>query len=163
MGEQTEDDTSSANNYYVKETVLLLLSLSFQIGLHDIIETYVYPIGLAVSIMCLVATFLLYSFLPQLRDLTGKFILGICAFLATTLSLLLVQIFGRRDINVDQLTTGNNDFCSHVSVYSITQYHFRNEPSFQCGWNVVVSHLHGASCLEDHHEQVSLHQSHRWH
>ena len=30
-------------------------------------EEYIYPTGLALSMACLVATFLLYSFLPQLR------------------------------------------------------------------------------------------------
>jgi hypothetical protein len=48
-----------------------------------VIDHYVYPIGLSVSILCLILTFLLYSFLPQLRDLSGKFILGICTFQAS--------------------------------------------------------------------------------
>ena len=43
-------------------------------------EVYAYPIGLSISVLCLALTFLLYSFLPQLRDLSGKFILAICAF-----------------------------------------------------------------------------------
>ena len=46
-----------------------------------VFEDWVYPIGLSLSMACMVATFLLYSVLPQLRDLTGKFILGVCAFL----------------------------------------------------------------------------------
>ena len=41
---------------------------------------------------CLTLTFLLYSFLPQLRDLTGKFILGICSFLTTNYALRLVDV-----------------------------------------------------------------------
>jgi hypothetical protein len=69
--------------------------------------TYIYPIGLAVSMLCLITTFLLYSFLPQLRDLTGKFILGICTFLAVSFALLLVDLFGWRDPNVEQFVTGD--------------------------------------------------------
>ena len=41
---------------------------------------------------CLTLTFLLYSFLPQLRDLTGKFILGICSFLTTNYALRLIDV-----------------------------------------------------------------------
>ena len=48
--------------------------------------------GVAVSMSCLTLTFLLYSFLPQLRDLTGKFILGICSFLTTNYALRLVDV-----------------------------------------------------------------------
>ena len=44
------------------------------------------------SMSCLTLTFLLYSFLPQLRDLTGKFILGICSFLTTNYALRLVDV-----------------------------------------------------------------------
>ena len=51
-----------------------------QVDVQTVMETYAYPIGLSVSVLCLAITFLLYSFLPQLRDLSGKFILAICAF-----------------------------------------------------------------------------------
>ena len=54
--------------------------LLLQVDVQTVMENYVYPIGLCVSILCLIVTFLLYSFLPQLRDLSGKFILAICAF-----------------------------------------------------------------------------------
>ena len=56
--------------------------------------------------MCLIATFLLYSFLPQLRDLSGKFILGICTCLGIVFALLLVKLFGWKDPNVDMLFVG---------------------------------------------------------
>jgi hypothetical protein len=71
----------------------------------EIVETLVYPVGVAVSMGCLTLTFLLYSFLPQLRDLTGKFILGICAFLTANYALRLVDvnIFGFKDPNVEEL------------------------------------------------------------
>ena len=69
-------------------------------------DKYVYPIGLSVSMLCLVATFLLYSVLPQLRDLTGKFILGICLFTAIAFALILVEIFGWNDPNVDHFAAG---------------------------------------------------------
>ena len=57
-----------------------------------VMEDYVYPIGLCVSILCLILTFLLYSFLPQLRDLSGKFILAICAFQVSFFNLLKSQV-----------------------------------------------------------------------
>jgi hypothetical protein len=37
-----------------------------------VVENFVYPIGLSISLLSLILTFLLYCFLPQLRDLTGK-------------------------------------------------------------------------------------------
>merc|ERR1719468_484509 len=55
--------------------------------------------------MCFIMTFLLYSFLPQLRDLTGKFILGICSFLSMAFAAKLVDLFGWRDPNVERLTS----------------------------------------------------------
>ena len=58
----------------------------------EVVETVIYPIGVAVSMSCLTLTFLLYSFLPQLRDLTGKFILGICSFLTTNYALRLIDV-----------------------------------------------------------------------
>ena len=70
-----------------------------------VFREYIYPVGVAVSMACLVATFLLYSVLPQLRDLTGKFILGICATGLTALALTLIDVFGWKDANVDKVTT----------------------------------------------------------
>eukprot|EP00095_Tigriopus_kingsejongensis_P003478 maker-scaffold264_size232020-snap-gene-1.15 protein:Tk03478 transcript:maker-scaffold264_size232020-snap-gene-1.15-mRNA-1 annotation:"probable g-protein coupled receptor mth-like 5" len=73
--------------------------------LQSVVDDFVYPCGLAASILCLILTFLLYSFLPQLRDLTGKFILAICAFLSTTFALILVEQFGWKDPNVNKFVT----------------------------------------------------------
>ena len=70
-----------------------------------LMDHYIYPIGLSVSMMCFIMTFLLYSFLPQLRDLTGKFILGICSFLSMAFAAKLVDLFGWRDPNVERLTS----------------------------------------------------------
>ena len=66
---------------------------------------YIYPVGLSVSMMCFILTFLLYSFLPQLRDLTGKFILGICSFMSIVFAAMLVDMFGWKDPNVEKLPT----------------------------------------------------------
>ena len=66
--------------------------LNMDKSVSEIVETVVYPIGVSVSMSCLTLTFLLYSFLPQLRDLTGKFILGICSFLTTNYALKLVDV-----------------------------------------------------------------------
>ena len=71
-------------------------------------EEIVYPTGVALSMSCLVLTFLLYSVLPQLRDLTGKFILGICTCCVCAFALTLIDLFGWRDANVDKLTTGSH-------------------------------------------------------
>ena len=59
---------------------------------------------------CLTLTFLLYSFLPQLRDLTGKFILGICSFLTTNYALRLVDVemFGFK-VNVYFILMGGTE------------------------------------------------------
>ena len=83
-------------------------SCDFQVDLQMIFDEYVYPIGLSVSMLCLVITFLLYSFLPQLRDLSGKFILGICSFMAIIFALMLVDIFGWKDPNVEKFVTGKS-------------------------------------------------------
>ncbi|XP_059086180.1 probable G-protein coupled receptor Mth-like 5 [Tigriopus californicus] len=85
-------------------------------NLQSIVDDFIYPCGLAVSILCLILTFLLYSFLPQLRDLTGKFILAICAFLSTCLALILVEHFGWKDTNVNRFVTV---FLKHLSVVAI--------------------------------------------
>ena len=39
----------------------------FQMSLQKIVDEYIYPIGLSVSMLCLILTFLLYSFLPQVN------------------------------------------------------------------------------------------------
>jgi hypothetical protein len=80
-----------------------------------VVENYVYPIGLSVSLLSLIMTFLLYCFLPQLRDLTGKFILAVCCFTAAALALTLVDILSWRDTNVQKLVTGVPDTCSWLS------------------------------------------------
>ena len=72
----------------------------------DIVRKYLYPGCLSISILCLIVTFLLYSVLPQLRDLTGKFILGICGCSVSAFALKLIDIFGAADQNVHNLTTG---------------------------------------------------------
>ena len=41
-------------------------------GVAELVEKWVYPVGVALSMGCLTLTFLLYSLLPQLRDLTGN-------------------------------------------------------------------------------------------
>ena len=77
---------------------------------------FIYPVGLAVSMMCFILTFLLYSFLPQLRDLTGKFILGICSFMSISFAAMLVDRFGWKDPNVEKLTT---EVVLHGSIVGI--------------------------------------------
>ncbi len=85
-------------------------------SISTLFQQFIYPVGLSVSVLCLIATFLLYSFLPQLRDLTGKFILGICGFFGVAVSLAVVKLYGRRDPGVDPTTT---EFCLHASVVGI--------------------------------------------
>ena len=68
------------------------ICLNMEKTMAEVVETVIYPIGVAVSMSCLTLTFLLYSFLPQLRDLTGKFILGICSFLTTNYALRLIDV-----------------------------------------------------------------------
>ena len=82
---------------------------------------------------CLTLTFLLYSFLPQLRDLTGKFILGICSFLTTNYALRLVDVemFGfkvKRKINTSdgiKMETLNNFILIFNINYSKICQNFR--------------------------------------
>lgn len=75
-----------------------------------VLDHYIYPIGIAISLLSLILTFLLYCFLPQLRDLTGKFILAICCFTAATLTLTLVDLHSWKDTNVEKLTSGTPDY-----------------------------------------------------
>ena len=73
------------------------------------------------SILCLILTFLLYSVLPQLRDLTGKFILGICGCSVAAFSLILIDIFGSADENVHNLTTGRI-ILAFIKIMSFAYY-----------------------------------------
>ena len=86
---------------------------------------YIYPVGLSVSMMCFILTFLLYSFLPQLRDLTGKFILGICSFMSIVFAAMLVDMFGWKDPNVEKLTTEAVLHGSIVGKYTSTYSYWR--------------------------------------
>jgi len=74
-------------------------------SVEELVNNFVYPIGVAVSMACLTLTFLLYLLLPQLRDLTGKFILGICSFLVCNYALLLInaEMLGFNDPNLEDL------------------------------------------------------------
>jgi len=98
----------------VVQFATVCFDVKMEVGM--VFEEWVYPMGVALSMACLVATFLLYSVLPQLRDLTGKFILGICTFIVTAFALNLIDIFGWKDANVDKLTT---ELCLHASVVGI--------------------------------------------
>lgn len=82
-------------------------------SISETVELWVLPVGIAISMACLTLTFLLYALLPQLRDLTGKFILAICAFLTTSYALRLVDTFGMRDPNVEKLAT---ELVQHTSI-----------------------------------------------
>ncbi|XP_071744231.1 probable G-protein coupled receptor Mth-like 5 isoform X2 [Lepeophtheirus salmonis] len=124
-----------------------------------IVEDVFYPIGLAISILCLILTFLLYSFLPQLRDLTGKFILGICLGLVMTFSLIFVDIFGWKDPNVEKLTVGWGTigtfyvligiiFCTNLYFYWTSQRRMRRQlvynksmQHFQVNFDLFVKFL----------------------
>ena len=86
------------------------------VDLQSMLDHYIYPISLAVSMMCFILTFLLYSFLPQLRDLTGKFILGICSFLCIAFAALLAQLLGSKDPNVEKMTT---EVVLHSSIVGV--------------------------------------------
>ena len=79
--------------------------MNIEASISEIVSTVVYPIGVAVSMSCLTLTFLLYSLLPQLRDLTGKFILGICTFLTANYALRLidVEMFGSQNVSIEEL------------------------------------------------------------
>ena len=89
------------------------LCINTKADIKGLVDHYIYPIGLSVSLMCFVLTFLLYSVLPQLRDLTGKFILAICSFLTIAFGTMLVQVFGWRDTNVQEFIT---EIVLHASI-----------------------------------------------
>ena len=79
--------------------------LDLEQSVAELVETVVYPAGVALSMASLTLTALLYSLLPQLRDLTGKFILGMCAFLICNYALRLVdlELLGVQDPNLSVL------------------------------------------------------------
>ena len=104
--EGSGEDDFSASNAQDEVLEFAYICVDQSIDVQSVVKAYVYPVGLAVSMMSLVLTFLLYTFLPQLRDLTGKFILGICALSSIAFALMLVDIFGWKDPNVEQLVTG---------------------------------------------------------
>jgi len=104
------DDIIVTHNYTdAKDDELILdfayLCINNRPDIKALMNHYIYPVGLSVSMMCFILTFLLYSFLPQLRDLTGKFILGICSFMSIAFAAMLVDLFGWKDPNVEKLTT----------------------------------------------------------
>ena len=61
------DVTQSVEEVYILFSVVIVLRILF----FQLVNNFVYPIGVAVSMACLTLTFLLYLLLPQLRDLTG--------------------------------------------------------------------------------------------
>ena len=77
--------------------------------------------GVAVSMSCLTLTFLLYSLLPQLRDLTGKFILGICTFLTGNYALRLidVEMFGIKNDSMAELILEFVQHSCNVGKWSV--------------------------------------------
>jgi G protein-coupled receptor Mth (Methuselah protein) len=114
----THNFTLDKSNETDRDLVLdfAYICVNNQVDVKSLVEDYIYPIGLSVSMMCLLLTFLLYAFLPQLRDLTGKFILGICAFMSMAFAAILVQIFGWKDLNVHELTT---ELVLHTSIVGV--------------------------------------------
>jgi len=99
-----------AHNYshYSNEATLVnftYVCLDLTQSVEEVVETVVYPVGVAVSMACLTLTFLLYTILPQLRDLTGKFILGLCSFLTCNYALRLIdaEMLGFNDPNLEDL------------------------------------------------------------
>ena len=112
----TLDDPSNNHNETTEDELIYSFSylcINTKADIKALVDHYIYPIGLSVSMMCFILTFLLYSFLPQLRDLTGKFILAICSFLAMAFAAMLVQVFGWRDTNVQEFAT---EIVLHTSI-----------------------------------------------
>ena len=110
------------------------------VDLQSLIDHYFYPISLSVSMMCFILTFLLYSFLPQLRDLTGKFILGICLCLCVTFASLLVKQFGLKDSNVVQMWV---EVVLHASIVGV----WFCLSSMVCFCFVIIIHTVSYKCL----------------
>ena len=61
------DVTQSVEEVKITFSIMIVLKTLF----FQLVNNFVYPIGVAVSMACLTLTFLLYLLLPQLRDLTG--------------------------------------------------------------------------------------------
>ena len=61
------DVTQSVEEVKITFSIMFVLKILF----FQLVNNFVYPIGVAVSMACLTLTFLLYLLLPQLRDLTG--------------------------------------------------------------------------------------------
>ena len=61
------DVTQSVEEVKITFSLMIVLKILF----FQLVNNFVYPIGVAVSMACLTLTFLLYLLLPQLRDLTG--------------------------------------------------------------------------------------------
>ena len=61
------DVTQSVEEVKITLSLMVVLKILF----FQLVNNFVYPIGVAVSMACLTLTFLLYLLLPQLRDLTG--------------------------------------------------------------------------------------------
>merc|ERR1739838_1196310 len=75
------DDLIVTHNYTdAKDDELILdfayLCINNRPDIKALMNHYIYPVGLSVSMMCFILTFLLYSFLPQLRDLTENLFLA---------------------------------------------------------------------------------------
>ena len=62
------DVTQSVEEVKITFSIMIVLKILF---FFQLVNNFVYPIGVAVSMACLTLTFLLYLLLPQLRDLTG--------------------------------------------------------------------------------------------
>ena len=110
----TFNDQNGTKDEPIKDFAYICIDQS--VDLQSLIDHYFYPISLSVSMMCFILTFLLYSFLPQLRDLTGKFILGICLCLCVTFASLLVKQFGLKDSNVEQMWV---EVVLHASIVGV--------------------------------------------
>ena len=132
------DESEYSNDKYCIENLLVLHNFSHKVASNDvanfawvcmkteasvseIVHTVVYPVGVAVSMSCLTLTFLLYSLLPQLRDLTGKFILGICTFLTGNYALRLidVEMFGIKNDNLAELILEFIQHSCNVGKWSV--------------------------------------------
>ena len=61
------DVTQSVEEVKITFSLMIVLKILF----FQLVNNFVYPIGVAVSMACLTLTFLLYLLLPQLRDHTG--------------------------------------------------------------------------------------------
>ena len=134
--------------------------MTTEASVSQIVSTVVYPIGVAVSMSCLTLTFLLYSLLPQLRDLTGKFILGICTFLTANYALRLidVEMFGVENVSLEELALEFIQHSCNVGKFSGASDIRQTEPSLLPLRSLAVSQLDGSPGVEGDQVQVSVHQ-----